>query len=93
MSLVYERAWSFPKTYKENFIIEDFLIEQYFKGHYQNLKEKRNKKQFKFDDVFFEYVNGNKEKFRRKWMDMEYVYYVVNVNDNHWFLCQICLTF
>ena len=25
-------------------------------------------------------------------MDVEYVYYVVNVNDNHWFLCQICLT-
>ena len=24
-------------------------------------------------------------------MDMEYVYYVVNVNENHWFMCQICL--
>ena len=49
------------------------------------------KKQFKFNEIFFEFVNGNIEKFKRKWMDVEYVYYIVNVNDNHWFLCQIYL--
>ena len=25
-------------------------------------------------------------------MDVEYVYYVVNVDQSHWFLCQVCLT-
>ena len=25
-------------------------------------------------------------------MDVEYVYFAVNVNENHWILCQICLT-
>ena len=67
-------------------------MELYFQGYYQNFIKKRVKKQFKFDEVFFEFINDNMEKFRKKLMDAEYVYYVVNVNNNLWFLCHICLT-
>ena len=64
MHLVCERAWYFPKTYGENFTIEDSIMDQYFNDHYKKFKEKRNKKQFKFYEYFFDYVNGNKEKFK-----------------------------
>ena len=92
MYLVHERAWYFPKTCGENFAIEDSLLNQYFNGHYHKFKEKMSNKQFKFDKYCFEYINGNKEKFRRSCMDVEYVYYACNVNKDHWIMCQICLT-
>ena len=91
MHLVRERAWYFPKTYGENFTIENSIMKQYFNDHYKKFKEKRAKKQFKFDEPLFDFVKSNKENFRRKWMDVEYVYFVVNVNENHWILCQMYL--
>ena len=57
--------WNFPKTYGEKFTIEDSIIDQYFNGHYKKFKDKRSRKQFKFDDYFWHYVNGEKEKFIR----------------------------
>ena len=42
-------------------------MDQYFNDHYKKFKEKRNKKQFKFYEYFFDYVNGNKEKFKSSW--------------------------
>ena len=67
-------------------------MDQYFNGHYKKFKEKRSKKQFKFDECFWHYVNGDKKKFRKPWKDVEYVYYTMNINENHWILLQICFT-
>ena len=64
-------------------------MDQYFNDHCKKFKEKRFKKQFKFDDCFWHYVNGDKEKFRRPWKDVEYIYYSININENHWILLQI----
>ena len=55
-------------------------------GYYPGFIEKRNKKIYKFDEVMTEFVIGDKRHFRRKWLDVDYVYYVINVNDNHWIL-------
>ena len=67
-------------------------MDQYFNGNYKKFKEKRFKKQFKFDECFFYYLNSNKEKFRRPWKDVEYVYYSSNIKQDHWILLQICFT-
>ena len=48
---------------------------------------------YKFDEVITEFVIGDKRHFRRKWLEVAYVYHVINVNDNYWILCQLCLTF
>ena len=50
---------------------------------------KRSKKQFKFDECFWHYVNSDKEKFKRPWKNVEYVYYTMNINENDWILLQI----
>ena len=43
-------------------------MNQYFNDHCKKFKEKISRKQFKFDDSFWYYVNGDKEKFRRPWI-------------------------
>ena len=36
-----EQVWNFPKTYEENFTIENFITDQFFNGHYDKFKSKR----------------------------------------------------
>ena len=86
MHLVCEKAMHYPKTYGEGFSIEDSVLDQYLRGCYPIFLEKRNKKIYKFDDSMTEFVTGARGQGRRKWLDVDYVYYVMNVDNNHWVL-------
>ena len=47
---------------------------------------------YKFDDVMTDFVTSAKGHGMRKRLDIDYVYYVINMADNHWILCQLCFT-
>ena len=88
--LVCEKATHFPRTYGEGFTIEDSNLDQNLRGHYPIFLEKRIKKMYKFDDSMIDFVTAAKGQGRRKWLDVDYVYYVINVDDSHWILIQLC---
>ena len=88
--LVHERATHFRRTYGEGFTIKDSCLDQNLWGRYPIFSEKRNKKMYKFDDNMTDFVTGAKGQGMRKWLDVDYVYYVINVADNHWILAQLC---
>ena len=87
--LVREKATHYAKTCGEDFSIEDSVLDQYLRYRYPFFLEKRNKKLYKFDDSMTEFVTGAKGQGRRKWLDVDYVYYVMKVANNHWLLAQL----
>lgn len=39
------------------------------------------------EDVFY-FPRGDVARYMRPWKDVHYVYFVVNINDNHWVMCE-----
>ena len=84
-----ERVWNFPRTYEDKFTIEDSIMPQLFDGCYEKFKPKRKKGNFKFKDHFYQYVNRDRNKFKRYWKEVNFMFYALCLSANHWILCHI----
>ena len=90
--IIRERLWFYPKTFGTKTAIADSIFEQYIRGRYPQFQNKRIKENFDWDETMIDYINGDRQKLKRSWNEVDEVYYAMNIKGAHWILIEISFT-
>ncbi|PON75164.1 Ulp1 protease family, C-terminal catalytic domain containing protein [Parasponia andersonii] len=89
--LIREYLWLFPKTYKKKVALVDTVYIACMNGRWDAFRRTSNKAKFLWDDQLTDNAKRYADHFQRGWVEIDEVYYPLNIGSNHWVLVQIDL--